>query len=307
MFRLLPSKNIPEPLIRYAIQRVKDYDTAALLPGRLLGSVPYFAIRSFFVETGLRLSSTAAVPPNSTPSEHLEWWKEGIDRVFADNLEDAFQRHPTLQLLSALKTKHNMPWTKGLFDDVIQGRLNDLGVTQYERMDDLIAQAGLSCGSLTRLVLESHGFGADHPSHKAAALVSVCHGLTQQLRNSIPVLSVTGRLVVPAELTQKYGIKSPRYLLSALAMGDEACQQALQNAIKDIHDTALDHLERARVLDCKEASGVLLSATIASETWLERLARHEYQLTSRRLRQVGLKERALCAWRVLSAYAQSKY
>lgn len=259
------------------------------------------------METGLRLSSTAAVPPNSTPAEHLEWWKEGIGRVFANTLEDAFQRHPTLNLLHTLKMEHNMPWSKDHFDNVIQGRLNDLDVSQYETMDDLIAQAGLSCGSLTRLVLESHGFPADHPSHEAAKLVGVCHGLTQQLRNSIPVLSVTGRLIVPSELTQKFGIKSPRYLLSALAMGDDTCQRALQSAIKEIHDVALVHLERARAMGCKEASGILLSATIASETWLERLARHEYQLTSRRLRQVGLGERALCAWRVVSAYAQSKY
>jgi phytoene/squalene synthetase len=325
MWRVLrPAASIPEPLIRYAVQRVKDHDAAALLPGYLLRSLPYFAIRSFFVETGLRLAGTAAVPPNSTPAEHLAWWQEGIDRVFDDTLIDvggAFARHPTLHLLHLLKTEHDLPWTKSLFDNVIAGRINDLDVAQYETMDDLITQAGLSCASLTRLVLESHGFPSSSSSlshaHQAAALVGVTHGLTQQLRHSIPVLSVTGRLIVPAELTRKYGVKSPRYLLSALAMGDAACQSAFQQAIREIHDVAVDHLARARALphtnistttkDNQNASAILLSATIPSETFLERLRAHDYQLTSRTLRQVGLAERGLCAWRVVAAYAQSKY
>jgi hypothetical protein len=41
----------------------------------------YFAIRAFWIETELRLGSTAYAPPNSTPTQHIQWWQCAIDHV----------------------------------------------------------------------------------------------------------------------------------------------------------------------------------------------------------------------------------
>lgn len=317
-----------EQLLEYAIHTVKQHDAAAYLPGRLLADKKmqsaYFAVRAFWVETGLRFGSTANVPPNSTPCQHLAWWQEGIDHVFRDddNGDDeaeqaAFRQHPVLQLLKSLKQEQETPWAKQHFDDVLAGRLRDVGIQQYETVNDLIQHAEQSCGSLSQLVLESGNFPVttNPVAHQAAVLTGICHGLTNQLRNSIPVLSVTGKLVVPAELTIKYGIRSPRYLLSALSMGsDETCIRNMRSAVQEIAETAIQHLEQAR--DLRDAvlaepggakAATALLPAIPSETFLIRLKDHNYQLTDRNLRHTGWTEHATCAAKVVAAYYQSKY
>jgi hypothetical protein len=99
-------------------------------------------------------------------------------------------------------------------------------------------------------VLESGGiFQKDHPvAHRAAKLVGACHGLTNALRTSIPVISTTGKLVIPQDLCKKYNVKSPRYLLSALGQGDEECIQSLRMAVQEIANLAQDRLKEARSL-----------------------------------------------------------
>jgi hypothetical protein len=144
--------------------------------------------------------------------------------------------------------------------------------------------------------------------------VGIGHGLTNALRTSIPVISTTGKLIVPADLCVKYGVRSPRYLLSALGMGDEHCVRALQSAVQDIATTAREHLAAARALRPEillEPSGtkavsVLLPA-LASDAFLNRLDEKEYKLTDRNLRNVGSLEHAMCKVRMVAAYYQKSY
>lgn len=168
--------------------------------------------------------------------------------------------------------------------------------------------------SLSQMVLESGGVMRPSAAHEAARLVGIGHGLTNALRTSIPVMSHTGRLIVPAELTQKYGVRSPRYLLSALGLGDEACLQALQNAVRDIATTAQEHLEQARELRetiLSEPNGTkalpVLLPGLASEAFLRRLERSNHRLTDQNLRSVGAIEHSVCAARMILAYYQQKY
>jgi phytoene/squalene synthetase len=329
--RLLHKMALEED-INHAIETVQDHDPSGYLPGRLLPEkrmqTAYYAVRSFWVETGLRFGSTAAVPPNATPTEHLQWWQQGIDHLFVDASEskgtdlspaekkkiDTFDNHPTLRLLQSLM--QNTDWTRTHFDDILKGRRKDLDVKQYDTLDDLIRHAGQSCGSLSQLVLESGQMHAsDHPvSHEAARLVGIGHGLTNALRTSIPVISTTGKLIVPADLCVKYGVRSPRYLLSALGMGDEHCVRALQNAVQDIATAAREHLAAARGLRTEmllEPSGtkavsVLLPA-LASDAFLNRLEKKNYQLTDRNLRNVGQLEHAMCKARMIAAYYQKSF
>jgi phytoene/squalene synthetase len=189
-------------------------------------------------------------------------------------------------------------------------------VKQYDTLDDLLRHAGQSCGSLSQLVLESGQMQAtDHPvSHEAARLVGIGHGLTNALRTSIPVISTTGKLIVPADLCVKYGVRSPRYLLSALGMGDEQCVRALQSAVQDIATAAREHLAAARGLRSEillEISGtkavsVLLPA-LASDAFLNRLEQKQYMLTDKDLRNVGSMEHAMCKVRMIAAYYQKSY
>ena len=151
-------------------------------------------------------------------------------------------------------------------------------------------------------------------AHEAARLVGVCHGITNALRTSIPVISTTGKLIIPAELTEKYGVKSPRYLLSALGQGDVKSIQALNSAVQEIAQSARDHLQQARDLrgailnerGGSKAVSVLLPG-LASETFLNRLQESRFQLTDRNLRNVGFGEHFLCASRMVLAYYRQTY
>ena len=309
----------------HAVHLVRSHDPAGYLPGKLLPTpemqLSYFAVRSFWIETGLRFGTTAKVPPNSTPEHHLEWWRGEIEEVYstgsdlAENPMTDFA-HPTLRLLQTiLRQQGDTPWTKCNFDDILKGRFRDLDLKQYPDLDSLEQHAVWSCGSLSQLILESDGiFETDHPTaHKAAKLVGACHGLTNALRTSIPVISTTGKLVIPQDLCFKYDIKSPRYLLSALGMGDERGILAMRNAVRDIVDEARSHLQSARKLrqEIIETSGphavAVLLPGLASETFLYRLEEHDYDLTNRDLRNVNTIEHAKCAGQMILASQQNQY
>jgi len=312
---------------------VKQHDPAGYLPGKLLATnhlqVAYFAVRSFWIETGLRFGTTALVEPHTSPSDHLEWWQQGIDEIYHQqhhNLQQSrttnHSNHPTFKLLSHLLEQQ--PLTRCHFDDILKGRLRDLDMKQYPDLAALEEHAEWSCGSLMQLLLESDGYfeTTNAPvAHRVAKLLGKAHGLTNALRTSIPVMSTTGKLIIPQELCQRYGVKSPRYLLSALGQGDEECKQALRNAVRDISHRALEHLQQAR--DLRDELLVSSKATttntkdprimgiflpgLASETFLQRLEAHNYDLTDRNLRNVNWSERAKCSLRMIQAAYTNQY
>ena len=303
--------------LSHAVHMVRSHDPAGYLPGRLLPTPDmqeaYYVVRSFWVETGLRFGTTAKVRPDAAPSEHLKWWQDGIDQLFSGkDLAEGWDTHPTFRLLTKLMKKHKL--TKGHFDDILKGRENDLDLKQYPTLKSLADHARLSCGSLSQLVLES-GNVTNPKSFEAAQSVGVCHGLTNALRLSIPIVSTTGKLIIPEDLCTKYGVKSPRYLLSSLSLGDESCRKALQNAVNDIADEARSHLADARALrtellddsqDGAKTLAVLLPG-LSSETFLNRLERYGFDLTNRDLRNVGWVEHTVCVTRMVSAYYQQRF
>jgi phytoene/squalene synthetase len=367
--------------INHVLRMVQAYDPAAMVPGRLLPTpelqLAYFAIRSFWVETGLRFdgTTTAHVPLHSTPAQHLDWWSQGITTMLYPTIEEeeqqqqqqqndddddaalfqdkgnssstnqqTFHTHPTLRLLQYLKYTYQMPWSKCHFDDILLGRRTDLDLKQYPDLDSLVQHALCSCGSLSQLVLESAGYPNTTTStstsgtalfHTAAQEVGVAHGLANALRLSIPIVSTTGKLIIPQDLCVKYGVQSPRYLLSALGQGDQHCKQQLARAVEEIATVALDHLTRARshrdailaittggsnVTAGPGAGGTtgnevtagavavkVLLPGLTSETFLQRLERVNYDLTNADLRRVSWWEHAQCAGRIILASYQQRY
>lgn len=290
----------------------------------------YYAVRSFWVETGLRFGTTALVPPHSSPAVHLDWWQQGIQSLYGDSsathpttmdMNDKAVAghpsydHPTLRLLQDLIRRHS--WSKAYFDDILLGRRKDLDMKQYTTVHDLMEHARLSCGSLFSLVLESGDVTqtSNPPAHDAARLLGKAHGMTNALRLSIPIVSTTGKLIIPQDLCIKYGVKSPRYLLSALGQGDAECKQALQSAVQEIASIAEDNLEQARTLRddilTKNTGGaaavkVFLPA-VASDMFLKQLAAKGYDLTDKNLRHVGMIEQGMGMAKMLAAFYQQRY
>jgi hypothetical protein len=200
-------------------------------------------------------------------------------------------------------------------------------------MGQLEEHAMWSCGSLLQLVLEADGiYEAEYPlPHSVAKMVGTVHGITNAIRLSVPIVSSTGKLVIPMDLCIKHGVSSPRYLLSALSMGDEQCTRALQSVVEEMVIHARDRLRRARdhrrdilALDGtssdsdnsssdgdgntvgKHTMAALLPA-LPSETFLNRLESYQYDLTNRNLRNVSLVEHIQCATNILQASYQNRY
>lgn len=305
----------------HTVRQVRHHDPSGFLPGLLLPTPTmrqvYFAVRSFWVETGLRFDTTARVPLSASPSEHLDWWQQGIDEVFCESERlSADTDHPTLRLIRKLKRENELPWDKHRFQELIQGRRDDMLVLQYDSVEHLQRHAQRSCANLLSLVLEGGQLttSKNAKAHQAAQLIGITHGLTIALRTSIPVMSLTGKVVIPSDLCQKYGVKSPRYLLSALGQGDKECITALQNAVRDIATIARDNLQKARDLRSGiieeqngERSVAVLLPGLVSESFLNRLERVNFQLTNRDLRNVAFFEHLVCSGRVLSAYLRQAY
>jgi phytoene/squalene synthetase len=326
----------------HAVQKVRAHDPSGYLPGRLLPTDPlrvaYYASRSFWIETGLRRGSHDDVSAGDSSAsatmdemERLGWWERGIDAVVLERgnsvADGDYAKHPTLRLLQhVVRELRNKGQPEDVADRVgahlatiLSARRTDWQVKQYETMDDLIRHGQRSCAPLLQLLLEVGEIRApQHPvCHEAALLAGTAHGLTNALRNSIPVVSTTGKLVIPADLCARHGVRSPRYLLSALGQGDAECVAALQRAVRDIVEGAREALRRARDLrprmlllsgagSAQVAARVMLPG-VASETFLDRLESRNFLLTDRGLRQVGYGEHLRCAVRLMKAAYQGSY
>lgn len=315
----------------HAISTVKTFDPSGYLPGLLLGSndarVGHFAIRSFWIETGLRFKKNPMKNDFASSKqisgvgqrhiiipdeERVQFWKNGVEAIFnEEGSDDVFiQKKSTLRLLSELLKNHSL--SRHHFDKIIEGREMDVDMKQYPTLSSLEKHVDMSCGSLLRLVLECGGIHENCTENEiifeAAREVGIAHGLTNALRTSVPTASATGKVIIPEELCTKHDIKSPRYLLSALGMGDEECKRHMQDAVKDIVQVARQHLEQARKKNeeiSKHPLGNIARSAflpaLASETFLDRLENHHFDLTNRSLRNVGKIEHMQCAQRLLLA------
>lgn len=226
-----------------------------------------------------------------------------------------WEESATLRLLHHVIQKHAL--SRQYFDRILAGRELDINRKQYPTVSSLTDHANLSCGSLFHLILECSNISQsdeDDVIYKTAQDLGIAHGLANALRTSVPVASATGKIIIPQDLCDKYDVKSPRYLLSALGMGDEECRKHLQSAVKDIVFIARDHLEKARLRrdsilshpDGDTALSVFLPGLV-SETFLNRLEVHQYDLTDRNLREVGFVEHMMCASRIFGASFRKTY
>jgi len=313
-----------------AISNVRTFDPSGYLPGLLLKSnearVGHFAVRSFWIETGLRFKKKSLKNDHSSSKqipgvgqreilipdeERIHFWKNGVDAIFREGGGSRLiQQNSTLRLLSEIVKKQSLP--RHLFDKIIKGREKDVDMKQYPTISSLEEHVDMSCGSLLQLVLECDGIRDNCPENEvifeAAREVGIAHGLTNALRTSVPTASATGKVIIPQDLCTKHEIKSPRYLLSALGTGDEECRRHLQSAVKDVVEVARQHLEQARKkredIYNHPFGEMALSAflpALASETFLDRLESHQFDLTDRSLRNVGQIEHIQCAQRLMLA------
>mmetsp|Transcript_5178 Transcript_5178/g.6682 ORF Transcript_5178/g.6682 Transcript_5178/m.6682 type:complete len:374 (-) Transcript_5178:26-1147(-) len=310
-----------------AINLVQKYDPAGYLPGLLVSSearIGYFAVRAFWIDSGLRfkespfkhsitnsrqVSGIGQKDIEIPDKERLQKWKTGIESLYSGNSQE-WENDATLRLLHHAMQQHTL--SKKHFDRILLGREIDVASKQYTTVESLKDHVTMSCGSLLHLILECANIYQNDVKNdiifEVATHVGITHGLSNALRLSVPKASSTGKVIIPQELCDKYGIKSPRYLLSALGMGDEECRNHLKSAVRDIVEIARQHLSTSRALHKdvlyhvhgQKAISTFLPA-LSSETFLNRLEEHHFDLTDRKLRQVGFGEHFSCSWKMITS------
>ena len=270
-----------------------------------------FQVRAFWVESGLRfdvdlahassINQVVGIGQNArvlSDAERVQNWRDEIQILY----QDSDSSNPAIRLLQKVLERRSL--SEKYFEKILLARELDIDRKQYPTMESLIDHVEMSCGSLFHLLLQSGGIDQSDKSsatHQTVHDIGIAHGLANALRTSIPVVSSTGKIIVPYDLCQKYGVRSPRYLLSALAMGDEECREHLQNAVGEITNIARGHIVKARSRRSdilKQSNGEQIISTFlpvtASEVFLDRLEDHNFDLTDRNLRSVGLFEHLTC-------------
>jgi phytoene/squalene synthetase len=284
-------------------------------------------VRAFWVESGLRFkvdlsnarknsisNQVVGIGQNNrelSDVERLQEWKEAVQCLY----QDSSSSHPTIRLLQSVLEKRSL--SQKYFDKILLARELDIDRKQYPTIESLMEHVEMSCGSLFHLILQSGGIDQsdkNSATYQAVHDIGIGHGLANALRTSIPVVSATGKIIIPYDLCQKYGVRSPRYLLSALGMGDEECREHLQNAVGEISKIARDHIANARsrrseILKYSDGEQVVSTflPVLASDVFLDRLENHNYDLTDRNLRSVGMIEHLSCSGRQVMGLYKKTY
>lgn len=265
-----------------------------------------------------------------SPLDRITLWQNRIDQLYEKSGPHSHE-HPTIRLLHHMIHQLGVDLSRKHFQALLKARQMDIETKQYDTVDSLLSHAQLSCGSLMNLTLESCGIyqtpnnlsndkknnkldmnlEASQVYYDIGNNISTVHGISNMLRMSVPTLSSTGKIVIPADLCEKYGVRSPRYLLSALGMGDKECRKQFQLAVKELVDLARSYHQRARSQQIpKQNFGIGTSCFLpglTAETFLNRLEYHNFDLTDRKLRTVGYMEHLACAHKLISASITQSY
>lgn len=178
----------------------------------------------------------------------LQWWRD----VIAECYEGDPRRHQVVQPLAAAIERHGL--SRHLFDRIIDAREIDFDPAPLDRLDDLVAYADATAGSLNVLALEILGV-RNFEMEKTATAVGTVWALIGTIRG-LKHLLLTGRHPLPREFMQKHGLTSAA--LQSLKRSDELCK-----AVEEIGHTALNYLNDSWVKPSGKALPAMLPAVLA--------------------------------------------
>jgi phytoene synthase len=257
--------------------RVLDSDrylTALFAPAAL--RMDLLALHAFNLELA---RGREAVSEPALGRIRLQWWRDAI----AECYEDKPRRHQVVQPLAAAIGRHDLP--RKMFDRIIDAREADFDPTPPERLDDLVAYADATSGTLNLLALRILD-GRDRDLERAAAVVGTAWALTGTVRGLRHLLLV-GRAPVPRDLMDKHGLTHAELL--SLKHSDALC-----GLVEEIAAIALGYLDDSRVIPAGRARPVLLPAVLA-RGYLKRLAATRYDpFDERNMRPLPWR-----AWRLM--------
>jgi len=220
----------------------------------------------------------------------LQWWRDAVAECYAGEP----RQHQVVQPLAAAIRRHSLP--RALFDRLIDARQMDLEDGPPDALDQLVAYAEASSGSLTQLALFILG-GSDAPSQTAGGLVGTAWALTGLMR-ALPHQLRQGRCLLPREVMARHGVEER-------ALRDMKPSDAICRSVEEICVMALNKIKESRFV-IPEIGGAplpaLLPATLA-EAYLARLSRLGHDPFDAR----NAEPLRLRSWRLIARALASRY
>ena len=195
----------------------------------------------------------------------LEWWRENIAAAYENS---PVRRNDIVEALTSAIRERGL--TRAHFDRLVDAREADFDEDPPANLAVLEAYAEGTSSQLVYLALEALGV-SDPAAREAGHHIGIAYALAGLLR-ALPVLTASGRPVVPPDIAARAGLDLGDY--RALRSSN-----ALRAAVAEIAAAAEAHLqaapERPRAV-ARAALPALLPAVIAGR-WLKRLkkARHD--------------------------------
>jgi NADH dehydrogenase [ubiquinone] 1 alpha subcomplex assembly factor 6 len=225
----------------------------------------------------------------------LQWWRDAVERLYQPS--DATQPPPAHEVVRSLAlaiSRHSL--SREHFDRLIDARDADLSDTPPASLDALRDYAEATSAPLVRLGLEVLGLRSWRSIEQEAAIraareVAIAWALTGLLR-AVPFLIRQRRIMLPADLLARHGLKAARLF------DFRPDPLALAPVVAEVAAAARVHLSQARRLRPKvpaAAIPALLPATLADHS-LSTLERHRHDVFSLPLHRHPLRPLWL-AWR----------
>jgi len=238
---------------------------------------PFFAIRAFNVEVasikdGRHRSSTDDESSQlhvekSSMAMHLrmEWWKSAISNMYNDTFSSTTSKDPSMSELMShvISSQKQNPVVRSLhraisefnltrrfLERLIESRDNDLDITQFQNIHELVQYSEDSVASLLYLNLECCNVRSPD-ADMIASNVGTGIGFITAIRSIIPRIALSAEVAIPRDLCEKYSI-TPKYLQDIFQNYDiDAATKSkedenLQGAVKELCHIAHLHLSLAR-------------------------------------------------------------
>jgi NADH dehydrogenase [ubiquinone] 1 alpha subcomplex assembly factor 6 len=260
--------------LSYCVRQVRAYDYHHYLC--LLHLPPpmrkaAFTFRAFNVETAKAMD---VVSGPKTGLMRLLWWKDVLDKVFANKLV----QHPVAQALASVASDHRISkhWLKRSVD----ARIDDAGGAIPETTAELERYAEDTQSTILYMTLQAAGIRSTVADH-AASHVGKASGLLLLLKALPHHVNKQGIIpYIPSSVAEECGLLSREGGRLEVRM-----DEGLPDAVFKVASVAEAHLHKARELASsvpQEAAPVLLPA-LPAQVLLDSLRRCEFNVFDSRL------------------------
>ncbi|KAI0822289.1 isoprenoid synthase domain-containing protein [Trametes gibbosa] len=219
--------------------RKRDYESyliGAFFPRQIQGA--FFALRAFYVE----LASVQDTVSNSMIGKmRMQFWRDAIKNL-ADNRPP---RHPIALALHEASQKANLPAYH--LRRIIDARDAELHTPTHLTIESLTAHAESTSSTFLYLLLSLLNLSSSSTFSHAASHLGVAQSI-QVLLRALPYHASRGRMVIPAEVTARHGVRQE----DVFRMGGDA--EGISDAVFEFATVANDNLLTAREM-LKESGG----------------------------------------------------